>query len=105
MKQVLRVIPPPPQNSQNKPQNKNNFKRKANILLLTQIKLGRYRNTNIIKYLTNKQINKKTKNIKANTCFHVILYIQSPVMGLFLYILLTTMITFPGTSLIIKRTS
>ena len=43
------------------------------------------------------------KNIKANTCFHVIPYIRSPVMGVYPHISVATMTTFPGTSLIIKK--
>ena len=38
-----------------------------------------------------------------NTCFHVIPYIHSPVMGLLPHISMATMATFPGTSLIIKK--
>ena len=37
--------------------------------------------------------------MKANTCFHVIPYIHSPVMGLFPHISVATMTTFPGTSI------
>ena len=43
------------------------------------------------------------KNTKATTCFHVILYIHSPVMGLFPHISVATMTTFPGTSLITQK--
>ena len=47
---------------------------------------------------------KRTEILKY-TCFHVIPYIHSPVMGLFPYISLATMTMFPGTSLVVKKTN
>ena len=47
---------------------------------------------------------KRTEILKY-TCFHVIPYIHSPVMGLFPHISMATMTTFPGTSLIVKKTN
>ena len=74
---------------------------------LTQIKHCRYRNVKLLLNIKhsqiNKETNKKTKNIKANTSFNVIPCIHSPVIGLFLHISLATMTTFPCTSLIIKK--
>ena len=46
---------------------------------------------------------KKTKNVKTYACFHIIPYIHSPMMALFPHILMATMTTFPGTSLITKK--
>ena len=74
---------------------------------LTQIKHCRYRNVKLLLNIKhsqiNKETNKKTKNIKANTSFNVIPCIHSPVIGLFLHISLATMTTFPCTSDIIKK--
>ena len=47
----------------------------------------------------------KTTKILKYTCFHVIPYIHSPMMGLFPHISMATMTTFPVTSLIVEKTN
>ena len=47
----------------------------------------------------------KTTKILKYACFHVIPYIHSPVMGLFLHVSMAAMTTSPGTSLIVEKTN